>query len=198
MAKQTIIIVLVFIILIGLIATMALVLNWPKEPTTESNVTSEPKEILQKFIEADMAGARLGGKFGEKAPDIKKYVIEPFVVGDFIMIIKKYEITDEVINDNSYRAKVKFFCEKAVSSGDPGFPVEEVFGGIDEGFMLSTFSCSSLFQIMEGSPFVQFNYENETETVNLELVNIGKEWKIKEPIPIVHISEETFQKYISK
>ncbi|MDI6591459.1 MAG: hypothetical protein QME61_00750 [Patescibacteria group bacterium] len=43
------------------------------ETETKSEEYLTPREVVERFLEADIAGARLGGKIAKEAPEIEKY-----------------------------------------------------------------------------------------------------------------------------
>jgi len=169
--------------------------------SSEENFT--PRQVVQKFIEADMAGARLGGEVAKEAPNIEKYIGgEFFDPGyDFAMVIKGYKILDEYPseNENSYFVKVKYFCKEGAASGSMGIPNEVKKGP----FVIVP--CDSFFKEIcpfcfleskEISSTITFDLKEETETVIFKLIRENGKWKINSPSIWPHISEETFKKQL--
>ena len=174
-------------------------------------VLEEPIEVVEKFIEADMAGARLGGEIAKEAPDIKKYYTfsSGFPTGfayegDLAMVIKKYEIIDEYPSENesSYFVKVKYFCEQGIASGftegakniETGeeISIEEMGNGSG----LVGFDCDYFYNPLIDSSIIEYDSKTQTETITFELIKDKGQWKLNSPSICPRISEETLKKHL--
>ncbi len=164
----------------------------------EENLT--PREVVEGFIKADMAGARLGGEIAKEAPGIEEYsTLSALGPGsDTLMIIKKYEIIEEYpsIDGSSYYARVKFFCKEGAEPSALYNEKGEVIGGT-----LKTIPCSSFFNPSADPFWVRYDLKTQIETINFKLIRADDKgrWKIDEPFfGIPHISEETLKKLLEE
>lgn len=154
--KLIIAFIIFFIILI--------VFFWQNNKTTEQK---NPKEVTQQFIQADMAGERLGAQFTKKTPDIFSYTSWEGAPGyDEWMVVRNYVIEESNIKDNSAEVKVRFDC----LAGNLEYNAEGEITGIEK--------CGS-----------------ENETVVFYLEKRDNQWKIASPHTIPHISEDTMLKF---
>jgi hypothetical protein len=105
-----------------------------------------PREVVEKFLQADASGARMGGKIAKEAPSLKSYLGSGFFSAgeDFVMVIKKYEILEDYPSkDNEYHfVKVRYYCEEGVGSGSMGIPTEKEIP--EGGFYIVP--CSDFFK----------------------------------------------------
>lgn len=140
-----------------------------------------PEETVKKFVEADMAGARIGGTI----LDVKKYI--SFVYeGDQAMIIKSYEIINGEIANDKAKVMVKYIC----AGGGYEFS--------DKGDPVGVKSCDSYFK--ENNEYssqaekigITVDKKNNAEIIVFNLEKINNQWKITSPSIPLHISIETF------
>ncbi|XOB41177.1 MAG: hypothetical protein ACKKMW_00290 [Candidatus Nealsonbacteria bacterium] len=185
-----------------------------KKETTkieENSTTTEPKEdltprqVVERFIEADTLGTRLGGEIAKEAPNIENYRSSKFMDPgwDIIMVIKNYEIVDEYLSKegNSYFVKVKYFCKEGIASGFSGAKDEKVImttpsdvpGG--EGIIVS-FNCDSFFSPLADPSIIKYDFGFQTETITFGLIKEEGRWKIDSPLSCPRISEETLKKHL--
>jgi hypothetical protein len=168
--------------------------------STEFTKSLSPKEVVERFIEADMAGARLGGKIGKGAPSIEDYLGPNFYsLYDTAMVIKGYEILEDYPSEDGkyYFVKVKYYCAKGTGSGSMGINEETELGGfyIVPCSLYFKFICPLCFK--NSSPIShirQFNLQEGTETITFTLIKDGDKWKIDSPSIEPHISQKTFEK----
>ncbi len=168
----------------------------------EENLT--PRQVVERFLEADTLGARLGGEIDRQVPDIKNYRSSNFLDPgwDTLMVIKKYEIINNYPSEeDSYFVDVKYFCEKGIASGFTGAKDEEVImivpsdvpGG--EGMIVS-FGCDNFFSPLADPSIIKYDFENQTETITFKLIKENGKWKMDAPLTRPHISEETLIKHL--
>lgn len=168
----------------------------------EENLT--PREVVERFIKADMAGARLRGWITENALEIEKYLSRDaitFWFFDEMMVVIKYEILEDYSSkdENSYYVKVKYFCKEGVGFGSMGIPEEVEKNGIFiapcESFF--KYDCPFCFKkSTEISSIRVFDLQKKTETVTFELIKENGQWKLNSPSICPHISEETLKKHL--
>lgn len=229
MTKQTLFTIILFVVLAGLVGFGILELERTERaiipesdtekipgPDLETGESIEeeiallgPREVVQKFIEADMAGARLGGEIAKEAPEIGRYFRFPSTGWDIAMVIDKYEIIDEYPSENSdsYFVKVNYSCKIGTASGFTDIENEKVIKRIagEEGEgVITSIPCGSFFQYIcprcfeepEQTTSISFNAQKEIEIVTFQLTKDEEGWKIDFPIVMPHISEETLQKHL--
>lgn len=125
-----------------------------------------PEDIVSRFIEADLSGARLGGQFGS-ASNIFSYTTWKGAPGyDEWMVVDSYSIKDKEIDDDKAEVEVEFIC----LAGNLEYDNEGEIAGIEK--------CRS-----------------EKETVVFSLIKENDGWKISSPHINPHISEDTMSKF---
>lgn len=153
-----------FIIAFIIFFIILIVFFWQNNKTTEQ---SNPEQVVRQFIQADMAGERLGAQFTKETPDIFSYTSWESAPGyDEWMVIDDYIIEGSNVKDDSAEVKVGFDC----LAGNLKYNSEGEITGIEK--------CGS---------------ENETAVFYLE--KRGNQWKITSPHIIPHISEDTMLKF---
>lgn len=212
MQKQTIITIFALMALVGLIVAGYFA---PKERINqpEESAVLSPREVVEKFIEADMAGARIGGDIAKQAPEIEQYFTFSSI-DDLVMVINKYEIVDEYPSKypNKYFVKVKYFCAEGIAPGFTGIEgekvIQEVPGENAPGVIVSV-PCESFLEYMEyiyplhylkntnKDPSIILDMEQGTETIIFELTKFRDWWKIDSSIILPHISEKTLIRHLN-
>lgn len=164
----------------------------------EQNFT--PEETVKKFIEADMAGARLGGEINLiKKTEINNY-IEFISEEELIMIIDKYEIIDKYPSqsNNKYYVKTKYYCKYGIEPVGIYDEKNEYLIGFKNISCADFFKemCPACFEETNESSAISFDVKNNLETVLFELTKKENTWTISYPSIYPHISESTLRKHI--
>lgn len=152
---------IIFIILLIVLS----VLCWRNSNKTIEQ--DDPQEITQKFIQADMLGARLGFQFSQNTPNIFSYTSWQGAPGyDEWMIIKDYIIKQTKIQKNNAEVEVEFIC----LAGSLQYNTEGEIIGIEK--------CKL-----------------DSEIIVFYLEKNNNQWKITSPHIIPHISKDTALKF---
>jgi hypothetical protein len=197
--------------------------NIPNEPDNETaglpsqseqdSLTTEDKELtprqaLTNFLEADLAGARLGGEIAARAPEAKRYYTlssglpTNFVFeGDFLMVVNGYEILEELPSEdeNSYSIKIKYYCEEGIASASLGVAGEVQNGRFVVVPCVDFFekTCPLCFQESATISSIRtFDFIGKSETVAFKLIKDQGRWKIDSPSICPRISEEIFEELL--
>jgi len=149
----------------------------------EENLT--PEETVKKFIEADMFGARIGGKVAGNTQDIKKYISFTYE-GDQAMVIKSYEITSSETDNNKAKAMVKYTCAGG------GYKFDSVGAPTGVKSCDSYFKETSEYSSQAGKIGITVDRKNNIEIINFNLEKINNQWKVSSPPVPPHISIKTF------
>lgn len=178
-----------------------------------------PREVVQKYIDGDMAGAELWGwKVKDSAPDIRQYITysdgrpTEFILLDvnYLVVVKKYEIISESKekNENFYYVKVNFGCDKVISFESIGLENEKVIKRDGEGNpALVEAPCHDFFKYYsaEDNQIIKENYSTgffdpvtNFQTINFQLVKDGQAWKINGPSTQPHISINTLNEFLKE
>jgi len=190
--------------------------NKEKSELRISRKSLSPREVVERFIEADMAGARLGGEIGKEAPSIEDYLGPNFYsLYDTAMVITKYEILEAYPfedgkhhfflyppDDEKYRVvKVRYYCARGIGFGSMGINEEIKKGNFYVAPCDAYFKFSCPFCFVEWSlisHFIQFNLQEGTQTVTFILTKDKGLWKIDFSSIEPHISQETFEKLLKE
>jgi len=186
MTNQTIATIFALLAFAGLIMFGSYASKTELKQPDESIVLS-PVEVVQRFIEADMAGARIGGETAKQAPEIEQYVLWEFGPGwDTAMTINQFQIADSNESNGIALVRVIYFCENG------GLNFETNNQGI---ISLSIKDCLNFFSEQDdrNNLLISYDYENKTEAVLHVLRQEQGEWKIVYPVLPPHISISTFQ-----
>lgn len=206
-------------------------MNYKKEPSqpTQKEVVQQnqeqtkeeilsPKEVIKKYIEADIIGKGMG--FGHN--EVSQFFTysdgshTSFIFAEvYFSVIKKYEIVSESqpTDNNNHYVKVNFYCDKIIShevvglKSEKGIKASAVSGG-EPAFFIE--DCSEYFkeinsdclnerkQTNDNSSYNVFDCNNNIETVNFELVKDGNAWKINGPGGSDHVSIDFFNKWLKE
>jgi hypothetical protein len=192
-----------------------------KIPSTQiisSTAGLTPMQVVQGYLDADMAGAGWLGsdlnpqskdKFLLSSDDNDDLALGSITRENITMVTKKYNIVNESQSQDKSKTyvKVNFYCDKILFSGVLHLKGEQALGASDASGGEPTFALESCSEFFRNQTYYYlgcadentdktanpndhtFDCKTNIETINFRLIKKDSGWGINGPVFENHISE---------